>query len=125
MSPHDPPSAGLQYALPASWDGAEAHGLNLTALAQLWSAFPAQLAGLSGKKGRLRAGYDADIVVWAPEAPADTSPQALQHRHKVTPYAGRQLLGRVEATFVRGRQVFAADKGPWAGPACGRPLLKP
>lgn len=69
-------------------------------------------------------GLDADIVVWDPEAPADTSPEALQHRHKFTPYDGRRLLGRVEATFVRGRLVFQADKGPWAGQACGRAVLK-
>ena len=32
-------------------------------LTGLWSAYPAKLAGLSGRKGALAAGYDADIVV--------------------------------------------------------------
>ena len=116
--------AGLQYALPASWNAAEQHGLNLSTLASLWSRFPAKLAGLSKYKGQLSAGYDADLVVWSPEELADTSPENLQHKHKVTPYAGMQLRGRVVATFVRGRQVFDAEGGPWTGPACGKAVLK-
>lgn len=91
--------------------------------AQAWSAKPARMAGLGKRKGQLASGFDADIVVWSPEAAADTSPAALQHKHKVTPYAGEPLLGRVLATFVRGQQVFADGKGGVAGEACGRSTL--
>lgn len=62
------------------------------------------------------------LQVWSPEQAADTSAAALQHKHKVTPYAGEPLLGRVLATFVRGQQVFADDGGV-AGEACGRSTL--
>ena len=91
---------------------------------QAWSAAPAQLAGLGGRKGRLAAGWDADLVVWRPEDRADTSTEALHHRHKVSPYAGMQLRGRVLATFVRGSQVFAEAAGV-AARACGRTILAP
>ncbi len=63
--------------------------------------------------------------MWDPEALADTSEEALQHRHKLTPYTGLPLHGRVAATFVRGHQVFsAAAKTPLAAQVCGKPVLR-
>jgi allantoinase len=70
-------------------------------------AAPARLAGLQGRKGALAAGYDADIILWDPEARFVVDPAELLHRHKVTPYAGRELFGRVSATYVGGRRIFA------------------
>ena len=90
---------------------------------QAWSALPARLANLDKRKGKLSSGYDADIVVWSPELLADTSPAALQHRHKVSPYADMQLRGRVLATFVAGSQVFGEQQG-LSAQACGRRILK-
>ena len=55
--------AGLQYGLPGTWEGLRKRGAAPEALTKLWSTFPAQLAGLEGKKGALKAGLDADIVV--------------------------------------------------------------
>jgi allantoinase len=116
--------AGLQYSLPATWDGMRARGLSPSALHRAWSAFPAGLAGLARRKGALAAGMDADIVVWAPEGDADTSLPAAQHRHDATsPYVGAALKGRVLATFVRGSQVFDAARGV-APAACGRGGLR-
>lgn len=64
--------------------------------------------------------------MWDPEALADTSEEGLYHRHKLTPYEGLALHGRVAATFVRGHQVFdaAAKKDPVAFQVCGRAVLK-
>ena len=69
------------------------------------SAAPARLAGLRTARARIAAGHDADLVVWDPEAARRRSPPAtLQHRHKVTPYAGRDAARRASApTFLRGR----------------------
>ena len=36
-------------------------------------------------------------------------PARLMHRHPVTPYAGAELLGVVEKTFVRGELVFDGE----------------
>jgi len=115
--------AGLQYSLPASWDALRAQGASPQKLHALWSQFPAALAGLKRKKGCLAQGCDADIVAWAPDEDADTSVSALQHRHKLTPYADKKLKGRVLATFVRGSQVYDVDKG-MAQETCGRAVLK-
>lgn len=63
--------------------------------------------------------------MWDPEALANTSVESLQHRHKLSPYTDMALHGRVEATFVRGHQVFsAAAKKPLSPQVCGKPVLK-
>jgi allantoinase len=33
------------------------------------------------------------------------TPELIAHRHKVTPYAGETLRGRVRATYLRGERV--------------------
>ena len=70
------------------------------------SEAPARLAGLGDRKGRIAPGYDADLVVWDPDVEWTVDSPRLQQRHKVTPYAGRRLVGRVQTTFLRGTPVW-------------------
>jgi len=86
------------------------------------SAAPAKLAGLDERKGRLEIGYDADVVIWNPEREFKVVPEIIQHRHKLTPYAGMNLRGVVEATYVRGKQVY--EHGRFADNATGALLTK-
>jgi allantoinase len=72
------------------------------------SAAPARLVGLEHRKGHLRAGHDADVVVWDPSAEFIVDPAKLLHRHHLTPYAGRRLRGVVRATLVGGKLAFGA-----------------
>jgi allantoinase len=51
-------------------------------------------------------GCDADFVVWNPEGKFRVEPSELYQRHKLTPYAGMEMRGVVEATFLRGRKIF-------------------
>jgi len=99
--------ASLQLSLSAVWTGARARGSKPERVAQWMSAAPARLAGLQDRKGALAPGYDADIVVWDPDARFVVDAARLLHRHKVTPYAGRELFGQVSATYVGGQRIFA------------------
>ncbi len=98
--------ASLQLTLSAVWTGARTRSVWPEQLAEWMSAAPARLTGLADRKGALVAGYDADLVIWDPEASFRVKPEELQHRHPVTPYAGRELYGTVKATYVSGRLAF-------------------
>jgi allantoinase len=100
--------ASLQLALPAVWTGARARGVAPARLAEWMSAAPARLAGLQQRKGALVPGFDADIVVWDPEASFSVDPARLFHRHATTPYAGKELFGVLRASFTRGRLAFGS-----------------
>jgi allantoinase len=99
--------ASLQLALPAVWTGARERGVSVARIAEWMCEHTAELAGLSGRKGKIAPGFDADLVVWNPDERFRVEPKALRHRHAVTPYAGRDLYGVVHETYVGGRCVFA------------------
>lgn len=98
--------ASLQLGLPAVWTEAARRGISIERISEWMSSAPATLAGLGTRKGRLAAGYDADIVIWNPEAPVVVDDLVLYHRHPLTPYRSRTLKGRVSATFVGGVEVY-------------------
>ena len=110
--------ASLQLGLPVMWTEASARGFSEEDVARWMAAIPAKLAGLSGRKGAIAPGCDADFVVWDPAEEFTVDPQALQHRHKLTPYAGRRLRGVVKKTFLRGRAVGERSSGVVLKRAC-------
>jgi allantoinase len=71
-------------------------------VAALTSTGPAQRLRLP--KGGLSPGADADLVL---VDLADTCAPELHDRHRLSPFAGRSLRGRVARTLVRGTTVFA------------------
>jgi allantoinase len=114
--------ASLQLTLAAVWTGARARGYAVTRLAEWMCAAPARLAGLGGKKGTIAVGCDADFVIWNPEAKFRVEPAALHHRHKLTPYAGRELQGMVETTILRGHKIY--ERGEFATAPVGQVLQR-
>jgi allantoinase len=106
--------ASLQLSLSVVWTRAIERGCGLTDLTRWMAARPAQLAGLA-HKGRIAVGCDADLVAFAPDASFVVDPGRLEHRHKLTPYAGRRVTGVVRRTWLRGREIYG-DDAAGAGP---------
>jgi allantoinase len=107
--------ASLQLGIAVVWSGARGRGYSLEHLAAWMSAGPARLAGLSATKGAIAPGRDADLVLFHPDDEFTVDAARLRHRHAVTPYHGRRLAGVVEATYLRGVEVFrrgVPDKPP-------------
>jgi len=98
--------ASLQVALPATWTVARKRGRSLSDIARWMSAFPASLAGLDGRKGRIAPGADADLVAFDAEATFTVRATELLHKNPVSPYDGRTLTGVVRRTWLRGAEVI-------------------
>jgi allantoinase len=117
--------ASVSVALPVVWTGMRARGFTLGDLARLLSQKPAQLAGLTGRKGAIASGYDADFVVFNPDQEQTVTAAQLHTRHNISPYVGENLFGTATATYLRGKLVF--ENGNFSGSPRGRenPRLSP
>ena len=104
--------ASLSVAISVIWTEMRQRGLPLEDLARWMSVQPARLAGLEKHKGAIAAGYDADLVIFDPDAHFTLSIEDLQYRHLVSPYLGESLQGKVRATFVRGTAVYQEGSFP-------------
>ncbi len=118
--------ASLGLALPVMWTAMVRRGLGsgagLERLGQWMAAAPARLACLDSRKGVLAQGADADIVVFDPDAEWTVADEHLHFRHKLSPYLGVELRGRVLETWLRGTPIFS--QGRFAGQAHGRELVR-
>jgi allantoinase len=110
--------ASLCLALPLMWTDAAARGFSLTDLARWMAEGPSRLAGCHAHKGRLAEGYDADFVIFDPEAEFEVTEERLHYRHRVSPYLGERLRGVVKATYLRGTPIF--QDGEFPGDPSGR-----
>ncbi|MFC5746874.1 allantoinase AllB [Actinomadura rugatobispora] len=114
--------SSLQLGLSAVWTAASARGHGLAAVVRWMAEGPAALAGLDGRKGRIEAGADADLVAFDPDETFVVDPAGLRHRHPVTPYGGLALTGAVQTAWLRG-QVVDLD-GPPRGELLRRPATE-
>jgi allantoinase len=79
------------------------------------AAKPAERFGLGARKGAIKPGADADIVLFDPDREWTLEPRAVQTRSGLTPYAGRRFTGAVRRTLVRGTTVFRDGEFPTGG----------
>lgn len=103
--------SGLQLGLSVLWTGAHGRGHDIATMARWHAEAPARLAGLAHRKGQLRVGFDADIVIWDDAAEHTVAAADLRHRHRVSPYVGRRLRGVVDQTWVGGKLAYDARSG--------------
>jgi allantoinase len=75
-----------------------------------------------GDRGRVAPGSVADLAVVDLAHAAPLAATDLQDRHKLSPYVGRTLRGRVRRTILRGRTVW--QDGHAVGPPLGE-LVRP
>jgi allantoinase len=102
--------SSLQLTLPVVWTAGRQRGISFVELMNFLARHPAALVGLTGQKGSIDSGFDADLVVFDPEAEFTVDAELLHHRHRATPYQGVRLRGRVERTYLRGQKVYDAAR---------------
>jgi allantoinase len=114
--------ASLGLALPVLWTGMSRRGLSIEKIGEWMAAGPARLPGLEGRKGALVPGADADLVVFDPDSKWTVGRGDLHFRHKISPYLGAELRGRVRETWLRGQPVYR--NGDFVGEPHGRELVR-
>jgi allantoinase len=117
--------AGVQSTLPILLDrGLHARGLPLLRIVSLLATNPVTRFRID-RKGALRVGYDADIVLVDLEAQATLTAGDLLQRHPLSPYVGEPLRGVVRRTIRRGEtivengRVISESRGKFVRPRSG------
>lgn len=93
--------------------------LTLERLVQTYSETPARLLGLYPRKGAIRVGSDADVVLVNTEQEHALSNENIVSKAGWTPFDGRRVKGQPVMTMLRG-QVVAESRQLTAGPGVGR-----
>ena len=96
---------GVQTLVPLMLDHVNAGRLSLLHFVDLTSAGPARVFGIAGK-GRIAAGYDADVTVVDLTRRQTITDAWIASRAGWTPYAGMSVTGWPVGTFVRGHRVM-------------------
>jgi allantoinase len=102
--------SSLGLALPVMWTAMQELGVTIERIGEWMAAAPTRLAGLTGRKGAIVAGADADFAVFDPEIEWSVTSDDLHFRHKLSPYLGAKLRGGVFETWLRGERIFCAGK---------------
>ncbi len=115
--------SSLQLLLPVVWSSLTGSlESRARCIARQLAQGPARLAGIDDRKGVIAPGFDADLIIFDPEAKTVVRGDDLHHRHKISPYEGRTLTGRVDATILRGGLIF--EQGQFVGAADGALLCR-
>ena len=90
--------------------GVKKHRLSLQQMCAYLSENPAKLYGMYPKKGAVKAGSDADIVVFEPKGKGVISAVDMQSACGYSPFEGVRTEGGVKMVFLRGQLVFENGK---------------
>ena len=91
-------------------------------MALLMSERAARLFGMFPKKGVLRTGSDADLVIFDPDDPHTISWKTNLHACDNSPYEGVRVKGRVRDVILNGE--LAVEHGTLVKPYLGRYVFR-
>ena len=99
----------IQTNVPVFIELARQRAVSWSRITDMLSRIPSAIWGLDSRKGAIRVGLDADLVIFDPESDWVIRGEELLQAQKWTPYEGRAVRGRIVRTLVRGVTVY--DQG--------------
>ena len=93
--------------------GVNAGRISLNRFVELVSTTPARLFGMYPKKGALKVGSDADIVIWDPAAEHIISARTHHMRVDYSMFEGFEVRGNARQVISRGEVIV--DRGSFLG----------
>jgi dihydropyrimidinase len=98
--------AGIENMYPYMLSEANKGRLSFSKAVELCASNPAKLFGLSSRKGAIRAGLDADIVIYDPKTTFTIANEHMHGDNDHTIWEGVTLKGYPVATYSRGSLVY-------------------
>lgn len=104
-----PGLSDLQFMLPMFFsESVGKRQLSLARFVEVTSTNPARIFGLHPRKGVVREGSDADVVIWDPGRTHQVLAAEDRSRSDYSPYEGWEVRGWPVMTIRRGEVVFEA-----------------
>lgn len=94
-----------------------------TVLANSMAKLPAKAFGIYGRKGDIKPGFDADLVIVDPEKEWEITNESLLYVNKISAFVGMKGKGLPVCTIIRGN-VVAEDGKLTAEKGCGSLITK-
>lgn len=106
-----PGITAIQLCYPLFYDEAvNKRGMAPEQFVEMSSTAAAKRHGLYPRKGSLKLGSDADLVIYSPQEEWIIQNENLFYLEKWTPNVGRMVKGRVSETILRGVPVYQDGK---------------
>jgi len=106
--------AGVETLFPLLYTYGVVEGrITLEQMVQLLAKNPAEIFGLSTRKGSISIGADADLVIWDPASENVLHAENLHGNGDWSAYEGRPISGRLETTILRGQALV--ENGTFVG----------
>ncbi|PSK46520.1 hypothetical protein B9Z65_5488 [Elsinoe australis] len=102
-------SVGLGISI--LWSERGKRGFGIEDLVRWCCEETARHVGLEERKGRLRKGWDADVVVFDDDGTFVVEEESMLFKNKCSAYQGKKLTGIVKETWLRGRKVHSRESG--------------
>jgi len=90
--------------------GVLAGKINLHEWVSLCSTFPAKVFGLGNRKGQIKPGYDADLVIWDPHHKKIIQPENQHQNCDSNIFEGFPLVGEAKMVLRQGQLVYNSGK---------------
>ena len=92
------------------FDAAQNKKVSIERMCALLSENPAKLFGLWNRKGFVKEGFDADLVIIDPKKSTTLSLKTQVSKSDYCVFEGKKLKGKIERVFLRGHQVVDENK---------------
>lgn len=99
----------IQFSLVTMLELVDAGVLTVQRLVELMCHRPARLFGVC-RRGFLRQGYQADLVIVRPHTPWTVTPDVIESKCGWSPVEGHEYQWRVEQTYCNGQLVYDQGK---------------
>lgn len=99
--------AGVELRLQLLLSEGMRRGLPIQRIVEVAATNPARVFGLFPRKGAIRPGADADLVVWDPRPEWTVKTSALHDGVGISPYSGVKIRGAIRYVVMRGGLLIA------------------